>query len=216
MSQAEKVFASIDLDGHGAILFDEFCDYAIKLNLDLDDDDDANTLEGVRIKTSQQVLDEERKKPKKKFEVPQVTAAQRNSELLDSKYTSVWEELSAKLPLKMTPEDKKRRENMFRAFDPNGNGYLSLAECDKAMISVLDCKILFENKKVVLRAFQAAKDVNPSGRNSVGDDFIDKKEFRIFLQYLRDYFELGVMFERMDNSGDGKIELHEFKWVLLN
>lgn len=36
-------------------------------------------------------------------------------------------------------------------------------------------------------------------------------EFRIFLVYLRQYFEYWVMFERMDNSGDKQISFEEFE-----
>ena len=38
---AEKTFKEIDTNAGGSILFDEFCDWAIKKNLDLEDDDDA-------------------------------------------------------------------------------------------------------------------------------------------------------------------------------
>ena len=38
--QAEEEFAKIDLNGGGAVLFDEFCHWAISKNLDLEDDDD--------------------------------------------------------------------------------------------------------------------------------------------------------------------------------
>jgi Ca2+-binding EF-hand superfamily protein len=34
-----QTFAEIDTDKAGMILFDEFCEWAIKKNLDLDDDD---------------------------------------------------------------------------------------------------------------------------------------------------------------------------------
>lgn len=37
----DQVFKQIDKNGGGYILFDEFCQWAIKQNLDLDDDDDA-------------------------------------------------------------------------------------------------------------------------------------------------------------------------------
>jgi len=37
---AEKTFNEIDTNGGGSILFDEFCNWAIKKNLDLEDDDD--------------------------------------------------------------------------------------------------------------------------------------------------------------------------------
>ena len=36
----EAEFASIDANGGGQILFDEFCAWSIKKNLDLEDDDD--------------------------------------------------------------------------------------------------------------------------------------------------------------------------------
>ena len=36
----EASFKEIDTNGGGSILFDEFCQWAIKKNLDLEDDDD--------------------------------------------------------------------------------------------------------------------------------------------------------------------------------
>ena len=42
-----------------------------------------------------------------------------------------WAEINAKLPYHRTEEEKKMRRDMFKQFDPNGNGYLSLAEVDK-------------------------------------------------------------------------------------
>ena len=40
ISNAEQEFKSIDKNNSGSIMFDEFCEYAIKKNLDLEDDDD--------------------------------------------------------------------------------------------------------------------------------------------------------------------------------
>lgn len=40
IANIEKEFKSIDRNGGGSILFDEFCKWAIKKNLDLEDDDD--------------------------------------------------------------------------------------------------------------------------------------------------------------------------------
>ena len=39
-----------------------------------------------------------------------------------------WELLREKLPFEKTPEAKQIRKDLFSQFDPNGNGYLSLAE----------------------------------------------------------------------------------------
>ena len=109
-------------------------------------------------------------------------------------FDSVWQELAAKLPTGKSPEEKQKRDILFKKFDPNGNGYLSLAEIDAAMKKVLDCDALFDAKQVTMRAYQAAKDANKGDQNTTaGDDFVDKKEFRLLLQYLRDYFELHVI-----------------------
>ena len=42
MSNQEAQWKECDKDGSGMILFDEFCEWAIKKNLDLDDDDDVD------------------------------------------------------------------------------------------------------------------------------------------------------------------------------
>ena len=94
--------------------------------------------------------------------------------------------------------------------DGNGNGHLSLAEVDGGIQKVLRCEALFNSKPVVMRAFQAAK--NLDGKDSSTDgEYLQLKEFRAFLSYLRQYFEYYVMFQRMDTSGDGRMDLDEFK-----
>ena len=49
---------------------------------------------------------------------------------------------------------------MFRMFDPNGNGYLSLAEVDKGVRDVLQMDHLFKCKPAIMRAFKHAKNRN--------------------------------------------------------
>lgn len=39
-----------------------------------------------------------------------------------------WEEINSKLPFEKNEEDKAKRHELFKQFDPNSNGYLSLAE----------------------------------------------------------------------------------------
>ena len=39
-----------------------------------------------------------------------------------------WAALNAKLPYAKNSKEKKARKKLFNQFDPNGNGYLSLAE----------------------------------------------------------------------------------------
>ena len=39
-----------------------------------------------------------------------------------------WEEINSKLPYERTKEQRAKRKELFTQFDPNGNGFLSLAE----------------------------------------------------------------------------------------
>ena len=54
----------------------------------------------------------------------------------------------------------------------------------------------------IARAFEAAKDrmANASG---AGDGFVERKEFKLLVSYLRRYLELFVMFLTIDKSKDG-------------
>merc|ERR1712050_391231 len=61
----------------------------------------------------------------------------------------------------------------------------------------------------ILRAFQAAKGLSKGGKH--GADYVEPKEFRVLLQYLRNYFELWVMFDIIDSGDDRRIDLDEFK-----
>ena len=60
-------------------------------------------------------------------------------------------------------------------------------------------------------AFNAASDKYERYGIRKEDNLIEWMEFRIFLVYLRQYFEYWVMFEKLDKSGDNKISLSEFK-----
>ena len=121
-----------------------------------------------------------------------------------------WNKLISKLPVAKNAEERKKRREMFSAIDMNGNGYVSLAEIDRGIQDVLNLPEVFNCKKPIMRAFQAAK-TKYKAKSKYSDDYIEWMEFRIFLVYLRQYFEYWVMFERVDVSGDHKISLDEFK-----
>ena len=63
-----------------------------------------------------------------------------------------WHAINQKLPVKNTSEDAEKRKKMFSGFDPNGNGYLSLAEIDKGIRDVLCLDSVFDCKKPIMRA----------------------------------------------------------------
>ena len=101
---------------------------------------------------------------------------------------------------------------MFKQFDPNGNGYLSLAEVDKGILDILKIESLFQCKPAVIRAFTYAKDFsNSKNEDGPGEDFIEMSEFRVFLLALRQYFEYFEAFRRIDENMDRKINIEEFK-----
>jgi Ca2+-binding EF-hand superfamily protein len=119
-----------------------------------------------------------------------------------------WQEIAKKLPHQKSKEATEKRKQLFNKFDTNGNGVLSLAEVDKGCRDVLQLQEIFDCKPVVMRAFQAAKSINQSEK--ANDDFVDLSEFRLLLLYLRQYFELYVMFDAIDTSDDRRITEDEF------
>jgi len=120
-----------------------------------------------------------------------------------------YEKLRQTLCVEKTPEGIEKRKKMFSQFDPNGNGLLSLAEVDKGIRDVLNLPDVFAMKQVIMRAFQAAKDAMPNKGQHSGD-YIEKNEFRVFLVYLRQYFEYYEMFDILNTDSDKTIDYSEF------
>ncbi len=88
----------------------------------------------------------------------------------------------------------------------NGNGYLSLAEVDKGLTDVVQLPTLFAAKPVLMRAFMAAK-TKTKAKTSHSDDYITKgEEFRYMFQYLRQYYEFFVAFQKIDNGQDQRVD----------
>ena len=50
-------------------------------------------------------------------------------------------EWAGKLPIGKSESDQTRRAELFQQFDPNGNGYLSLAEVDKGVREILGLEV---------------------------------------------------------------------------
>jgi Ca2+-binding EF-hand superfamily protein len=94
--------------------------------------------------------------------------------------------------------------------DINGNGIISLAELDKGMRDIIRLPQLFKTKPVMLRAFNAAKNKVKS-KSRHGKDYVEKKEFRYLMKYLRQYYEYWVAFDLIDYDSDKRISFEEFK-----
>lgn len=120
-----------------------------------------------------------------------------------------WLSFSNKLPISRDPASKQLRDDMWRRMDKNGNGYLSLAEVDKGVRDELRMPELFSAKPVMMRAFKAANNAVKT-TTRLGADYVERCEFRLLFAYLRQYFELYAMFNRVDTSDDRRISYEEF------
>jgi Ca2+-binding EF-hand superfamily protein len=95
--------------------------------------------------------------------------------------------------------DRAKRHEMFRQMDFNGNGVLSLAEIDKAIVESYP---QYHHKPALMRAYKAA-DKNDDG-------YIKDNEFHKLLHYLVYFNNLWHKFEEIDVDGDGRLDIHEF------
>ena len=126
------------------------------------------------------------------------------------------DQIREKLPSGRTESDRLRRDTLFNEFDVNGNGYLSLADIDKGCRDVLGLHdTLFTSKKVLMRAYHASKSIASSnGSGSSNDDYVERSEFRLLLEYLAQYYELWHLFKQTDTSVDTRISLEEFTGMI--
>jgi Ca2+-binding EF-hand superfamily protein len=123
----------------------------------------------------------------------------------------------------------QRRTIFTQYFDPNQNGYSSLAECDKGIQDLLrssssssippEVIATIFTKPVIIRAFTSAKSIaqqqHGSDSSRIGNDYIDFSEFRSFLYYLKEYGKLWELFQTIDTNNDRRIDLNEFKNTIV-
>lgn len=78
-------------------------------------------------------------------------------------------------------ERQAERQQLFQICDPNGNGYCSFAEID----SIISKRFGFKQKEKMkmLECFNAVKNF-AGGDHTAGADYIEYKEFRVFLELV--------------------------------
>jgi len=121
-----------------------------------------------------------------------------------------WDELPKKLPVKKTVDERKKRLELWKNINEHGNGYVSFKRLSVQMDKYLKLPQVLKKKDPSRLAFNAACNKYAKYGLKKEDNLIEWMEFRIFLVYLRQYFEYWIMFERMDSSGDKQISLDEF------
>ncbi|RNF02709.1 flagellar calcium-binding protein, partial [Trypanosoma conorhini] len=123
-----------------------------------------------------------------------------------------WERIRQTIPREKTAEAKQRRIDLFKKFDKNDTGKLSYDEVYNGCIEVLKLdEFTSRVHDITKRAFNKAKDLGSKLENKGSEDFVEFLEFRLMLCYLYDYFELTVMFDEIDTSGNMLIDEKEFE-----
>ena len=143
-------------------------------------------------------------------EKPPATGADGFKENLDGALNVDWAALTAKLPTGKDAASVAKRKDLWRRADPNGNGYLSLAEVDMLVKDAIGREV-FSAKPAIAAAFHAARKSGGGAQEGRAADYVERKEFRTLFVMLRQYYELYAMFNRLDTSDDRRIDLGEFK-----
>ena len=121
------------------MLFDEFAAWALQKGLDMLDDGDEEGEESlVRAHKSAEQVAAKGARDTKKALAKQKAAGGRPANAAESGGIPTYISLAKELPTGKDDADKAERKTLFRLFDPNGNGFLSLAEIDKGLIVQFD------------------------------------------------------------------------------
>lgn len=168
--------------------------------------------EGKTKKQFHEMSEEEKAKIKKELEEQDKNLESEKLEEGNSKCD--WDELIKKLPVKKTSQERKKRLELWNKINEYGNGYCTYKRLSTQLEKYLQLPIIMKNKAPIKLAFDAASDKYERFGVNKEDNLIEWFEFRIFLVYLRQYFEYWVMFKELDKSGDLKISLEEFKKAL--
>ena len=136
--------------------------------------------------------------PPEELAAAEFTAAA--TELVDAGHAPAAEPAGAAAPppALLMPSAAERRV-AFDRWDSNGNGGLSLAEIDKAVVELYPA---FNHKPALMRAYKAA--------DKSGDGFIERSEFKKLLHYLVYFGGLWDKFEQIDQDGDRRLSREEF------
>ena len=155
--------------------------------------------------------EEEKEKIKKEIEKQDKDIEEKIKNPKTSYENFDWNDLRKNLPVGKTIEERKRRLELWKKLNEYGNGYMSLKRLNVQLTNYLDLPEILRNKGPIKLAFDAASDKYARNGIKKEDNLLEWMEFRIFLVYLRQYFEYWEMFQRIDSSGDLKITLDEFR-----
>ncbi|GAB5365154.1 hypothetical protein AAMO2058_001032500 [Amorphochlora amoebiformis] len=137
---------------------------------------------------------------------------------LEARVRSVVEEL----PVGKTPPQTRRRHELFARFDSRGAGTLSPTDAETGVRNVLGVDTtLLDCSAVLSQVFEAARTLRTqkrreqglaaeSSNTGMGSDVLFRQEFRILLLYLREFFQVYLLFSEADVNKDKMLDYTEF------
>ena len=170
--------------------------------------------ENDKPKYFHEMTKEEKEKIKKEIEEQDKNFEERPKDPPTPYENFDWNDLRKKLPVAITKEEREERLKIWKQLNEYGKGYMSFKRLYVKLTNYLDLPEILRNKDPIKLAFDAAIDKYVRYGVRKEDNLLEWMEFRIFLKYLRQYFEYWEMFQKNDNSGEHKITLEEFKKAL--
>lgn len=138
------------------------------------------------------------------------------------------EQIRSKLPFDRSQTSINSRRSLFNKIDGNGNGKLSLAEIEAGVRKEVGTGMIGPSglAPVLMRAYQVARDYYGKGadmRAVAGEEAVrqlkmanlnqatvNRKEFRILLEYIYKYALIYKVFSKIDKNFDRKISRAEY------
>mmetsp|Transcript_88339 Transcript_88339/g.166468 ORF Transcript_88339/g.166468 Transcript_88339/m.166468 type:complete len:509 (+) Transcript_88339:103-1629(+) len=190
--EAMAEFQKIDRNSGGQVLFVEFCAYIRKrVSPDANPNFDGDIISGE--KCGQAIR---RSLGHKATHTHTVTR----------KCLAKFDDLEKEFKNIALSQDKLR--SLWDRIDFNGNNIVSLAEIDKLCVEAFP---LLNHKPALMRAYKAT--IN--AKDSDGDDWVDKKEFKCLLGNLIYFNKVFWLFDNVgDSDKDRRLTLKEFTWCL--
>jgi len=131
-----------------------------------------------------------------------------------------WQVVDDHLPTSYSPACRKMRSEIFKEMDASGNLKLSITECMAGLPGLLDGGIvpITDMRPAIKCAFACARDLEPhkkkKGRRDAPDTSVDPTEFHALLCAFRQYLELAVIFEGIDEDKSKLLNYHQCKAAL--
>jgi Ca2+-binding EF-hand superfamily protein len=168
------VFKEIDSNRGGYILFDEFCEYMARA-------DAPDFTQSINSSAKSRTPGPRNRKP----------AVPPHKDISNGNVPD--------RVMKIKVPSEEECNMLFDQIDKNGNGILSMAERDKAVVEIWP---ELNNKSALMRANRAVD------RDS--DGFIKKSEFGFFLRFVKYYNNLWRQFDAIDKNHDRRLSRQEF------